>query len=79
MITLKEAMKLLDIEDDEICYLVPQDKKGDYMWMSGKQICEQLYMKKIKVYGIKARFEKYGYLGMELRTSRLPVKKEAEG
>ena len=66
MITLKEAMKLTDIQDNELCYLRNKgnDKyRGEYL--TGKEIRNKFDMKNTFVTKIIPRFSFYEYNGIE--------------
>ena len=67
MITLKEAMKLTDIKDNELCYLRNKgDDKYNSKILTGRNIRDELDMKNTFVTNIKPRFTFYGeYNGIE--------------
>lgn len=67
MITLKEAMKLTDIQDDELCYIRNKGSdKHDGKYLTGRNVRDRLDMKNIFVTKITPRFSFQGdYNGIE--------------
>lgn len=66
MITLKEAIKLTKLSDDDICYIRKEgESKHDAKIMSVKEIRNKLDMKNTEVVGILPRFSEFDYCGME--------------
>ena len=67
MITLKEAMKLTDIQDNELCYLRNKgDDKYSSKILTGRNIRDKFDMKNTFVTKIIPRFSFYGeYNGIE--------------
>lgn len=67
MITLKEAMKLTDIKDNELCYLRNKgDDRYSGEYLTSKKIRNKFDMKNTFVTKITPRFSFYGeYNGIE--------------
>lgn len=66
MITLKEAIKLTRLSDDDICYIRKEGaSKYDAKAMSVKEIRNKLDIKNTGVTGISPRFSEFDYRGME--------------
>lgn len=67
MITLKEAIKLTDIQDDELYYIRNKGSdKHDGKYLTGKNIRDKFDMKNTFVTKITPRFSFYGdYNGIE--------------
>ena len=67
MITLKEAIKLTDIKDGELCYIRNKGSdKHDGKYLTGKNIRDKFDMKNTFVTKITPRFSFYGeYNGIE--------------
>lgn len=66
MLTLKQAMNVCHIQDDELVYLRPRGaNRYAYDFYTGKQIRNKFDMKKVKVCGITVRFSWGEFSGME--------------
>lgn len=68
MITLKQAIQVTKLEDDEICYLrkVESPSMLDSKLVTVKEIRNKYDMKKTKVIGLKPKFALDGdYRGIE--------------
>lgn len=67
MVTLKEAIKLADIQEDELVYLKQEgSSKFDRELMTLREIRNKLDMKNLKVVSIKPSFSFDGeFQGME--------------
>lgn len=66
MITLKGAIKLVKLSDDDVCYIRKEgESKYEAKVMSIKEIKNKLDVKNTEVVGILPRFSGFDYRGME--------------
>lgn len=77
MITLREAMRLVQAREGELFYLrAIGSKRYNGEWWHVRDMREQLDWTKIKVHHIDVRFDFEGdYEGLEFEVSELPTKR----